>query len=71
MNNPSDPHPPDPDEFSKLAEGGSPGTFREFFDFLATNKKWWLTPIIIVLALVGLLIVAGSSASAPFIYTIF
>ena len=45
---------------------------REFWDFLKTQKKWWLTPIIIILVLLGALIVLGQgSALAPFIYTLF
>jgi hypothetical protein len=44
----------------------------ELWDFLKTRKKWWLAPIILVLLFVGLLIVfAGGSAIAPFIYTLF
>jgi len=36
------------------------------------NKKYWLAPIIIVLVMIGVLLaVAGSSALAPFIYTLF
>ena len=45
---------------------------KEFFDFLKERKKYWLFPIIIVLALFGFLIVLSQgSAIAPFIYTIF
>ena len=45
---------------------------KEFFDFLKERKKYWLLPIIIVLALFGILIVLSQgSAVAPFIYTIF
>ena len=44
----------------------------EFWDFLKERKKYWLLPIIIVLALFGILIVLSQgSAVAPFIYTIF
>ena len=44
----------------------------EFWDFLKERKKYWLLPIIIVLALFGALIVLSQgSAVAPFIYTIF
>jgi lipopolysaccharide transport system permease protein len=38
---------------------------------LMHNKKWWLTPIILVLLLFGALIILGSSTYAPFIYTLF
>jgi len=45
---------------------------KEFFLFLKTRKKYWLLPIIIVLALFGgLIILSQGSAIAPFIYTIF
>jgi hypothetical protein len=46
--------------------------FKEFFIFLKERKKYWLLPIIIVLAIFGMLIVLSQgSAIAPFIYTIF
>lgn len=45
---------------------------RDLWNFLRERKKWWLLPMIIVLLFIGLIIVfAGSSAIAPFIYTIF
>ena len=45
---------------------------KEFIEFLAVRKKYWLLPIIIVLALFGALIVLSQgSAVAAFIYTIF
>ena len=45
---------------------------KEFWEFLNERKKYWLIPIIIVLALFGVLIVLSQgSAVAPFIYTIF
>ena len=45
---------------------------KEFWVFVKERKKFWLLPIIIVLALFGILIVLSQgSAVAPFIYTIF
>ncbi len=45
---------------------------KEFSEFLMERKKYWLIPIIIVLAIFGILIVLSQgSAVAPFIYTIF
>ena len=45
---------------------------KEFIEFLMERKKYWLFPIIIVLALFGVLIVLSQgSVVAPFIYTIF
>lgn len=44
----------------------------ELWRFFKVRKKFWLTPIILFLALLSLLIVfAESSAVAPFIYTLF
>ena len=46
--------------------------FIEFWNFLKIRKKFWLLPIILVLALFGgLIILSQGSAVAPFIYTIF
>ena len=45
--------------------------FVEFWEFICENKKFWLIPIIVILLLLGLLILAGSSAAGPFIYTLF
>ncbi len=57
--------------FEQQAHQAQGGTMVEVLDFLLHNKKWWLSPIIVALLLVGLLIVLGSSAAAPFIYTLF
>ena len=40
--------------------------------FLRVRKKYWLAPILVLMALLGGLIVfAQGSAVAPFIYTLF
>jgi uncharacterized protein DUF5989 len=45
---------------------------REFVQFLRTEKKYWLAPIVVAFVLLGLLIIfSQSSAVAPFIYTLF
>jgi len=44
----------------------------EVWDFLKERKAWWLTPIFIMLVLIGALIILGqSSAISPFIYALF
>lgn len=44
----------------------------ECWQFLRHEKKYWLTPIVIMFVLFGLLMVfAQSSPLAPFIYTLF
>lgn len=60
-----------PVSFRQAAEESQPGLLREFVEFLIESKAWWLTPIIIVLLLVGLLVVLSGSVVAPFIYPLF
>ena len=51
---------------------GKLSIMKEFWAFLKVRKKWWMTPIIVVLVLLGALIVfSQGSALAPFIYTLF
>ncbi|MGB7924039.1 MAG: DUF5989 family protein [Pyrinomonadaceae bacterium] len=45
---------------------------RELAQFLKQEKKWWLLPLCVILVLMTVLIViAESSALAPFVYTLF
>ena len=61
-----------PSDFSEMADERQVGLFREFWDFLKYNKKWWLTPIIVGLLLVAVLVIIGNlyPAALPFIYTL-
>jgi len=44
----------------------------ELWKFIKIRKKFWLLPILLVMALFGALIVLSQgSAVAPFIYTLF
>lgn len=44
----------------------------ELWSFMRSRKKFWLVPILVMMILLGgLLILAQSSAVAPFIYTLF
>ena len=54
-----------------LQESRARGFLFELWDFLRTSKKWWMLPILIVMLLFGVILVAGNSAVAPFIYTLF
>ena len=47
-------------------------TLKDLYRFLKETRNWWLVPIVLVLALTGILILlAENSAVAPFIYTVF
>jgi hypothetical protein len=45
---------------------------KELLNFMRVRRKFWLLPIILVMALFGALIVLSQgSAVAPFVYTLF
>jgi len=44
---------------------------RDLWGFLRHRKKFWLLPLITVLLTLGVLIVFGGPAIAPFIYSMF
>ena len=74
MTSPPPPEHPERDsaeEFARQAEGASKGVLREQLDFLRENKKWWMTPIIVVLILFGVLVILSGTAIAPMLYTLF
>ena len=54
----------DPGAFEKAAQSRPPGLWRELWSLLRENRKWWLLPIIIALAV-------AVPAAAPFIYSFF
>ena len=55
-------------EASKQSKGG---LFSDVWGFMRENAKWWLLPFLIVFGLLGILLIFGSGAAAPFIYTLF
>ncbi len=45
---------------------------KDLFGFLWERKAWWITPIVLVLLLIGVLLALGSTAGVgPFVYTLF
>ncbi|MFT4840838.1 MAG: hypothetical protein ACI85K_002645 [Hyphomicrobiaceae bacterium] len=59
------------DDFLNAAQEEERGLVSEFIMFMAENKMWWLTPILVVFGLLGVLLVLGATGVAPFIYTLF
>ena len=59
------------DDFAAQAGGHRESIVGEFTAFLKENKKWWLAPILIAILGLGLLVLLGGTAAAPFIYTLF
>jgi len=47
-------------------------TLKEIAVFLRERKKWWITPVIIALVLLGaIIVISQGSVLAPFIYVLF
>ncbi|WP_010517015.1 DUF5989 family protein [Croceivirga radicis] len=45
---------------------------KDFFLFLKERKKWWLLPLVLIFAVLGLLIfLTNGTAIGPFIYSLF
>jgi len=45
---------------------------KELWAFMKVRKRYWLTPIVLILLLFGILLVfTETSAVAPFVYTLF
>jgi hypothetical protein len=52
--------------------GGDKRVVAQASAFLARRKRWWLSPLAVMLALLGLLVVLTTrTAGARFIYTLF
>jgi hypothetical protein len=60
-----------PSEFEQLSGDQQMSLLAEFWLFIKEEKKWWLTPIILVLLGVGVLVALTSTGAAPFIYALF
>ena len=44
----------------------------ELWEYMRERKKYWLLPILVMMALLGgLIVLSQGSAVAPFIYTLF
>ena len=64
----------DRSEFERQAEragAGSSGPVGEFWCYLRQSWKWWITPILAALLLVGAFVILGGTSAAPFIYALF
>jgi hypothetical protein len=45
---------------------------RELFTFMRMRKKFWLVPVVVLMLVFGaLMLLAQTSALAPFIYTLY
>ncbi len=62
---------PQQNRFEELGQEQQLSLAHEFWLFVTENKKWWMIPILLVFALVGVVVALSSTGALPFIYTIF
>ena len=62
---------PEARTFEQHAQTPDPGLLADVFLFLRENRAWWLVPIVVVLAMFGVVLALLSSTAAPLLYTLF
>ena len=58
-------------DFERAADEQPMSLVAEFWLFIREEKKWWLTPIILMLLLLGALAFLAGTGASPFIYSLF
>ncbi len=58
-------------DFAREAAAKKKSVVGEFWDFARQNKRWWMTPIIVILLLLGLLVLATGTGVGALIYPLF
>jgi hypothetical protein len=57
--------------FADEAGRDDPGLLREYIAFMRDHRKWWLTPLLIAMGLIGLLVLLTSTPLGAALYTLF
>lgn len=58
-------------EFEELGRLEQTSQVGDFLYFFKKSRKWWLLPVVALLAMLGAIAMFSGSAAAPFIYTLF
>ena len=61
----------DQSDFVNESRARRPSLVVEMWALLRDHKKWWLTPIVLAILLLGVLSLLAGSSVAPFVYTLF
>ncbi len=57
--------------FEAASTKQQPSLLADLWLLLKQHKKYWLIPVVAGLLILGVLVVLGGTAAAPFIYTLF
>jgi hypothetical protein len=60
-----------PNDFERAASTQSTSAWRDWLDYVKRSGKWWLVPVLLVLALLTALVFLAATPAGPFIYTLF
>ncbi|MFT7536692.1 MAG: hypothetical protein ACI85K_002646 [Hyphomicrobiaceae bacterium] len=58
-------------EFAAAGQAKERGLFGKLVSFMAETRSWWVLPLLIAVALLGLILMLGATGVAPFIYSHF
>ena len=61
----------DEDDFLEAGRAEDRGLVAELVAFMKEQKAWWMSPLLIVFGLLGVILVLGATGAAPFIYSLF
>lgn len=59
------------EEFQRLGERKRPSLLAEFRHFLVEQKKWWMIPLLVPLAIYTAFLIVSVSSGQVFIYRLF
>jgi len=59
------------DDFESASKEKRRSMAGEWVAFLGATRKYWLVPLIVVLLVLTAIVILGSTAAGPFIYTLF
>ena len=57
--------------FEAVSDRKQPSLLTDLWSLLKQHKKYWMIPVVAGLLILGVLVVLGGTAAAPFIYTLF
>jgi hypothetical protein len=55
----------------ELHKAGSRWLLAELWWFVRTTGKWWLVPVLVALAVLGLVVTLSASGYGPLLYSLF
>jgi hypothetical protein len=64
-------HEQDKPDFRELARKPRRSVWLDMWQLLREHKKWWLTPIVLMMLALGWLALFAGGTAAPFLYTLF